>query len=330
MEYLIPDGNTMEKTLMPPYDHPYFIRYAEASCLTGTFGSVAVQRVPCPQFSLTQHIFKIRQPVDVHVRSTSPMITLGYFMQGGTAGTIAGLGRTSFTENHCHLSYVPPGSHFAHLEPREYAVLQVALLPSMLKELAGKYRLIREVWSSAVRGLPQGLQQTSCHIGPRTREVLHRILHCRLERPLRELQLHAHVLELLLLYIEDVQAAGRETDTRSAYHYTDDDLRALEAAIQLQRANPGDIRHHKDLAKLVHLHPRKLLDGLNLKYGINMNSLKIQTRITGACILLLETDMPVNEIAHQVGYTDSSAFIRAFKQNVGQTPLQYRHEKPGR
>ncbi|GEP95711.1 helix-turn-helix transcriptional regulator [Chitinophaga cymbidii] len=328
MKYLIPGKSFTERTLLPPYDHPYFIQYADTSCLEGTFGSVMIQRVPGKNFSLTQHIFDIRQPVEIQMQATTPMITLAYLLKGNIPGTLGGLGRIDFHESRCHLNYAPPGTHLVHLEPQEYAGLQIHLEPSAIKELADKSHIIREVWSSAVKSLPEGLHQTFCHIGPRMREVLHRIFHCTLEEPLRGFQLHIHVLELVLLYVQEIYPVQK--DFQSAYHYTQDDHKALESAFRLQQSHPADIRHHKDLAKLVHLHPRKLLDGFNLKYGINMNSLKIQTRITEACILLLETDMPVKDIAHEVGYTDSSAFIRAFKQNVGQTPLQYRHEKPGR
>lgn len=43
--------------------------------------------------------------------------------------------------------------------------------------------------------------------------------------------------------------------------------------------------------------------------------------------LLDETDLPVKEIAEQVGYYDASSFIRRFRQKTGMTPLQYRRRK---
>lgn len=53
-------------------------------------------------------------------------------------------------------------------------------------------------------------------------------------------------------------------------------------------------------------------------------------RVTAAEKLLLETDRSVGEIADEVGYYYSNAFIRFFKSHTGVTPGQYRalHGKP--
>lgn len=44
---------------------------------------------------------------------------------------------------------------------------------------------------------------------------------------------------------------------------------------------------------------------------------------------LLQTDLPITEIALQCGYTDHSAFSRQFKQLTGFTPRQYRQAMGG-
>lgn len=49
-----------------------------------------------------------------------------------------------------------------------------------------------------------------------------------------------------------------------------------------------------------------------------------QIRLERACELLTETQLPVQNIAENVGYTDVTFFIRMFKKANGATPLQYR------
>jgi two-component system response regulator YesN len=39
---------------------------------------------------------------------------------------------------------------------------------------------------------------------------------------------------------------------------------------------------------------------------------------------LISTDAPIKEIVRRIGYSDSSAFIRKFREYVGETPLSYR------
>jgi len=43
---------------------------------------------------------------------------------------------------------------------------------------------------------------------------------------------------------------------------------------------------------------------------------------------LLETDLEIGDIAHKLGYSETSAFHRSFVRIVGQTPAQYRRSGP--
>jgi len=51
-----------------------------------------------------------------------------------------------------------------------------------------------------------------------------------------------------------------------------------------------------------------------------------QKRIEKAQLLLLTTDATVKEISEQMGYTNSSYFVRVFRQVTGMTPLAYKKE----
>ena len=58
--------------------------------------------------------------------------------------------------------------------------------------------------------------------------------------------------------------------------------------------------------------------------GFSPNEYIISLRIDRAKILLESTNLPVYEIAHQVGIHDINNFTKLFKKKVGQTPIQYR------
>ena len=51
----------------------------------------------------------------------------------------------------------------------------------------------------------------------------------------------------------------------------------------------------------------------------------VKYRMNKAKFLLSHTQLPVEEIAYQVGFEDASAFIRTFKKLEGITPLKYRN-----
>ncbi|MCY9670471.1 AraC family transcriptional regulator [Paenibacillus alginolyticus] len=73
--------------------------------------------------------------------------------------------------------------------------------------------------------------------------------------------------------------------------------------------------------------------GINGKYlsflfreeiGVKFVDYLSQVRLEYAKVLLLETQSSVQDIANQVGYTNSMTFIRAFKKCFGVTPGEYR------
>ncbi len=58
--------------------------------------------------------------------------------------------------------------------------------------------------------------------------------------------------------------------------------------------------------------------------GLTVSEFLTQTRLSRAKTLLMNTPLSVEIVAQQVGYENTSSFIRAFRQHEGITPLQYR------
>lgn len=61
--------------------------------------------------------------------------------------------------------------------------------------------------------------------------------------------------------------------------------------------------------------------------GVNYKSLVQGIREQKACDLLQSTELSMEEIARNVGYSDVANFYRAFKSWTGKTPLSYRGKK---
>lgn len=59
--------------------------------------------------------------------------------------------------------------------------------------------------------------------------------------------------------------------------------------------------------------------------GYTFQELLMRKRFQKAVIFLVETDLPVEEIAVNIGYENQSYFYRQFKQRYGMTPNQYRN-----
>ena len=58
--------------------------------------------------------------------------------------------------------------------------------------------------------------------------------------------------------------------------------------------------------------------------GESFNDRLIALRLQKACLLLTETDLPAEEIAHRIGYESVEYFHRLFHRKFGLTPIAYR------
>ena len=78
------------------------------------------------------------------------------------------------------------------------------------------------------------------------------------------------------------------------------------------------------MANLVFLSPDYLTRIFKKETGIALNQYIIQERIKAAKVLLTKTNLPIREIALNVGCTNISHFSKFFKKNSSLSPLEYR------
>jgi AraC-like DNA-binding protein len=79
----------------------------------------------------------------------------------------------------------------------------------------------------------------------------------------------------------------------------------------------------RSVAKALKLHPRTLKRRL-IQAHTPWSSLLDDARRQTACEQLRYHDASLRALAEQLGFSDQSAFIRAFKRWTGKTPAQYR------
>lgn len=83
--------------------------------------------------------------------------------------------------------------------------------------------------------------------------------------------------------------------------------------------------HESQVARLLGVHPRTLSRRLAAA-GTTFRHLRDEALHAMALQLLEETSMPIGEAATALGFSDATAFIRAFRRWTGKTPGQWRRE----
>ena len=79
-----------------------------------------------------------------------------------------------------------------------------------------------------------------------------------------------------------------------------------------------------EIAKEFHISLTALKLTFQCLYGMPIETYLRKKRISEAKRLLRETELPVSEIAHRVGYDSHSQFSAMFRTSEGQSPMMYR------
>ena len=97
-----------------------------------------------------------------------------------------------------------------------------------------------------------------------------------------------------------------------------------ERAQQLMDRVGEQLDSATEVATQLGVSPRYLLYAFRGRYGRTPSQYLREVRIRRAQQLLLATDLPIATIASRTGFRDASYFDRAFKRQVGVTPLVFR------
>ena len=73
-----------------------------------------------------------------------------------------------------------------------------------------------------------------------------------------------------------------------------------------------------------HFNPSYLNRIFKENTGDTLHNFLVRYRINLAMDLLHTTNLPVNEVASTVGFSDIPHFIKSFKKSTGKTPGEYR------
>ena len=96
---------------------------------------------------------------------------------------------------------------------------------------------------------------------------------------------------------------------------------ARQVALAL-RQNPADPRSLEEWGREVGASPRTLARRFRAETGVSFGSWRTFARLNAA-LPLLGRGQPVSRVAHAVGYQTASAFITAFRRELGTTPAAY-------
>lgn len=128
------------------------------------------------------------------------------------------------------------------------------------------------------------------------------------------------LIQLLMIKVGEQWESFNQNNT-SIPHFND------LLAIRNQIINsPSRIWTVEELAEQAHLSHAYFQVMYKKAFGVTCITDVINTKIAQAKVLLTSTDLPIKEVAQELGYNDVYHFIRQFKKSSGLTPGSFRRK----
>lgn len=141
---------------------------------------------------------------------------------------------------------------------------------------------------------------------------------CELTGRLRQLYIESKAMELVCLALQTLAEPSDRARAMVRISVTDKErLRAVRAHLD---AASGDTPSLASLGRKFGLNRNKLVYGFNALFGQGVFEYWRQRRLSYARALLLDSSLPITEIALRAGYESPSSFTRAFVTQFGHSP----------
>lgn len=151
------------------------------------------------------------------------------------------------------------------------------------------------------------------------RLVLNQLFQVNLSENTRRIFYQGKVLEILSFYF-----SSRQPDMESCPFLNDEaTVRKIKFAKEHLLKNLDAAPTIKELSKIAGLNEFQLKAGFKEIYGNTVHGYLLDHKLDHSRALLDTKKFMVNEVAAQVGYTNTSHFIAAFRKKFGVTPKKY-------
>ncbi|MDL5047985.1 AraC family transcriptional regulator [Oscillatoria amoena NRMC-F 0135] len=156
-------------------------------------------------------------------------------------------------------------------------------------------------------------------ITPSLLVVLNQLFSVHITGHARLLFYQGKVLEMLSLYF-----SSKTPDAENCPFLKDDEvIRKIKSAKEYLLKHLDNAPALRELAKQCGLNEYQLKTGFKQIYGNTVYGYLLNHKLDHARVLLDKGQVHVNEVAFQIGYSNPSHFIAAFKKKFGITPKKY-------
>lgn len=226
-----------------------------------------------------------------------------------------------------NITYLPADENQATIffkKDLSYDMLDVHLPVDAINQYAGESKSMDIFVENIQRGVNCKLTSEKVEISPAMFHTIMEIKNCRFEGLSRRIYLESKVYELIALLFERI-----DNNPETILLNIGDEERIREAAFHICENIKSPLTII-ELARTVGINQTKLKTGFKQIFGDTVFGYMQKIRMREAKGYLLDTQLPIHEIALNAGYRNASNFSIAFKRVYGYSPMALRGNAVGK
>jgi AraC-like DNA-binding protein len=265
--------------------------------------------------------YQAKEPDESHLRGrvAKGLIQFYFAAQGEAEFSFHGGGyKLPLKAGHCLLFYNP-----THALEMEVTVSAHTRLASIFTDVPSLHRLFVEGSEEIAFVNQENIDKKFYHdreLNPAIQVALNQLFQNNIAGSAQSIFMRAKVYEILALFFNREEG----TDVEQCPFLDDEEnvqkIRKAKAILIERVAEPPTIA---ELAKEIALNEYRLKEGFKNIYGKTVFQFLNDYRLDTARHILDKGQVKVNEAAYQIGYTNPSHFIAAFRKKFGVTPKKY-------
>jgi len=305
--------------VFPPKYPVHSISQAETEFVKGDFGSYSTQIIKTNSWAIGWLYFSIKKEVILYPVTDTAMVALYCTLNGCIPCVLQGFGELVLENKKYSFYYIPPLIHNeARFVPGEYEAVYVSFGDDFLAECAGEDLIkLKDLYHRKVEQVQNGEVFPPFNITDRELRIFDMIRYHTLSGTKMKLHLASRINDLLVNYF-----SIPESGSDPAQEEKNAVVRAVARYIILHL---GDSLTNPVLEKVAGMNVNNLEREFKKMFLVPLQQYVEDARMEEAKRALIQTLLPIADIAARVGYNDPNYFATVFRKKYRMSPTQYRN-----
>ncbi len=235
-----------------------------------------------------------------------------------------GVGKNEISTYQYNLTHTPFVNNWVKFNPgKEYFTFDIHFTKEYLARLAPGFKKLDKFLEKVEKAAPAQYAAVDHFLTPAMLQIVKQLLACSFTGTTAKFYIGSKVMELLILALE--HSSGEYT--QAPIKLSPYDIERLHEAKQILLADFENKITITQLSRKVCLNEFKLKNGFKYLFGSPIFTFHQEAKMQAAKIMLLETQLSMDDIAFKLGFDFASNFSITFKKQVGCNPAYFRKNK---